>query len=81
MLLAIKIEEKEHGMEITTRCIHCKIEDVHTITHNQWYEWQIQGKFIQEVFPEWTPEQRDHLLNGTHPECWAKMFPETEEDN
>ncbi len=35
-------------------------------------------RFIQNAFPELTPDQREQIISGTHPKCWAKMFGDDE---
>ena len=35
--------------------------------------WQ-RGELIQSVFPEWTADQRELLISGSHPACWAEAF-------
>jgi len=38
------------------------------------------GKLIQDALPEWTAEQREVLISGTHPQCWTSLYGE-ENDN
>ena len=37
--------------------------------------WQ-SGVPVQSAFPTLTPDQREVLVSGTHPACWAKLFPD-----
>lgn len=37
--------------------------------------WQ-SGEFVQVVWPEMTPDERELLISGTHPACWEELFPE-----
>jgi hypothetical protein len=32
-----------------------------------------RGALIQKAFPEMPIEQRELLISGTHPECWATI--------
>lgn len=41
------------------------------------YEKLMSGvDHIQDIFPTWTPDQRELLISGTHPDCWNKIFTE-----
>jgi len=40
--------------------------------------WQA-GALIQIAFPQLSADQREMLLNGTHPACWDRMVPDEEE--
>lgn len=83
MLLAISVKELPSTSQymITSRCHYCKVEHQQFITTDQWYRWQENGEYIQDVFPHLTDSQREMLLTGTHPECWEKMFPQDEEED
>lgn len=37
-------------------------------------EWRVQGKLIQEVWPEFSVEMREWLMTGTHGPCFTDMF-------
>jgi hypothetical protein len=34
----------------------------------------MDGKYVQDAFPEMSPDEREMLITGTHPECWDKMW-------
>ena len=38
-----------------------------------------EGKHIQEVFPELSPDDREFLISGITPEEWTEAFGEDEE--
>lgn len=40
----------------------------------------MNGRHVQDAFPEMSLEQRELLITGTHPECWEKIFPPEEEE-
>lgn len=40
-----------------------------------------QGSFVQDVWPNWKPEERELIITGTHPECWNRIFGEDENEN
>jgi len=35
-----------------------------------------KGACVQEAFPALSPDQRELLISGTHPECWNNLFGE-----
>ena len=45
----------------------------------QYYAWK-EGMLIQLAFPDWTDDQRELLMTGTHGVCWEKMFKDMEEE-
>jgi hypothetical protein len=38
------------------------------------------GKLIQDALPDWTAEQREVLISGTHPQCWTSLYGEENDD-
>ena len=61
-------------MRVTTRvCMVCGQTSVVTMTNHEYASW-FMGYDVQTVFPSWSPEQRELLITGTHPECWATLF-------
>jgi hypothetical protein len=39
------------------------------------------GALIQDALPELDADQRELLVSGIHPECWAKMFGDEDADD
>lgn len=67
--------ELRHGL--IPRCPHCKIFVRVTLDGSEYWAYFMQGALVQDAFPNLTPEQRELLITGTHPECWdAMMGPE-----
>lgn len=64
----------------TNSCYHCGQENIITIDQQDYKLWKVNQTFVQLVFPELSPEQREILISGTHPECWDEVFPEEDED-
>lgn len=62
----------------TRNCIHCGKASIVSLDVEKVIRWQ-GGAHVQTVWPEMTPEERELLVTGTHPECWDIMFPEEEE--
>jgi hypothetical protein len=44
-----------------------------------WWDWQIEGKKIQEAFPFLNSDEREFLLTGLTSKEWKKIFPPEEE--
>ena len=61
----------------TEPCLHCGKKSLVEVDRDKLKRWQA-GELIQKVWPEWTADQRELLITGTHSECWEKMFPEEE---
>jgi hypothetical protein len=56
-------------------CMHCKVFTPILLDGSDYWAFFVVGvKKVQEVFPYLTADQRDHLLNGIHPECYDIMF-------
>lgn len=55
-----------------TKCPICGAEFELEMTNEQ-YEKYINGEdFIQDIFPDWTPGQREMLITGICDECWKR---------
>jgi hypothetical protein len=57
-------------------CPECEERSQILMTREQADRWDGgRGPFVQVVFWDWTADERELLLTGTHPECWDAMFP------
>ena len=63
----------------TVPCMVCKKSTIVEMSRVQ-YELFIQGGRISEIFPDWSLEDRELLISGTHPNCWDELFGEDDED-
>lgn len=72
---------------ISPRCFDCGKKTNVEVTEAEFDRYQAfkQGlpgpRHIQDVFPDWSADQREMLLSGTHPECWDRMFGDEDEEN
>ncbi len=64
---------------MTPLCIRCGQRSYVELDRDRLRCWQA-GAHIQTVWPDKTPDERELLITGTHPECWDAMFPEEEEE-
>lgn len=63
----------------TPQCMFCGKASVVTMTDDELAAYR-RERFIQEALPNWTPDQRELLISGTHPECWTRMFGNGEDE-
>jgi transposase len=73
-LMCKDVIERDEKVVIIQQCIHCGGETEWPITYEQWNDWQVKHKFIQEVFPEMSVDDRETMMNGTHPSCFNEIF-------
>lgn len=63
----------------TPACLGCGDWKIVVMTQDQLQRWR-KGEPLQDVFPDWSPEDRQRLISGTCPSCWEEMWAEEEED-
>ncbi len=67
------------------KCMYCQKQAVIELTPEEGaqYERLKSGeiRFIQDAFPQWSADQRELLITGTHPECWDAIFEDDEEED
>jgi hypothetical protein len=56
----------------TPRCCVCNKSSVIKVDGDRYREWQ-RGTYVQTAFPEMRDDDRELLVSGTHPECWALL--------
>ena len=69
--------EARHGLILP--CIHCRKFRPILLDGNEYWNFFMRGVPIERAFPSLTLEQREILISGTHPECWAELFAGVEE--
>jgi hypothetical protein len=62
----------------SNHCVHCGQSNMITIDEYDYFRWKIQSTYAQTVFPWLSPDQREVLISGTHPNCWNEAFVEIE---
>jgi len=68
--------------KLIPRCIHCGIFRNVILDGGDYFRHFVQGRGdVASNFPYLTLEQREILISGTHPECWAELFKDEEEVN
>lgn len=64
------------GLEIHLPCVVCDFKTKKDITEEQFKQWYKGMKHIQDIFPEWTPGERELVISGLCDNC----FPKDEEE-
>lgn len=67
----VKVESSDCSV-----CGKATIFELHEVDYIRWRT----GEHIQNVFPDMTPDEREILISGTHPECWNAMFSDEEDE-
>ena len=50
------------------------------INEDQLLAYMTRGMLAQKAFPGLSLEEREFLISGCTPACWASIFPEEEEE-
>lgn len=77
-----EVIEKERDIDIQIRCVSCG--KTHTIYVNredyeEYYNSE-HRRYIQDIFPYLTPQERELLISGVCPQCWENIFSEDEDE-
>jgi hypothetical protein len=62
-------------VNVVTTCPVCETGHVVTVPLAGYIAWT-SGVFIQVALPTLSADDRERLMSGTCPKCWAKMFPD-----
>lgn len=54
-------------------CPQCRQITAITVERDKLQQWRA-GTYVQRIWPELTPDQRELLVTGTHPQCFDAMF-------
>lgn len=63
---------------VTDPCMFCGGSEVIELDPALYARWEA-GEYVQDVWPDWTPGQRELLITGMHPACWDANFTEDDE--
>ena len=61
-------------INLITKCPSCGKETKLMVTEQQYKDLNDGKKLIQNIFPDWSPEDRELLITGICSNCWDKMF-------
>lgn len=62
---------------MTPPCYTCGRPSFIEVDSAKYAAWR-GGMLIQQVWPEWTPEERELMMTGWHPECFKRAMGEEE---
>lgn len=60
--------------QVKTKCPHCNKITVLEMTDEQYDDYCLGQKYIQDIFSNWSPDKREMLITGICPDCWKKIF-------
>lgn len=63
----------------TPRCIVCGRTAELTVPKPGWELYQ-KGEYVQVAFPNLSPDEREMLINGTHPDCFDIIAPPDDDE-
>lgn len=72
------IDAPQHISIIDNSCMICKEQNQIYIFEKDYKAW-MDGSYIQDAFPYLSPQQREIIKTGIHPDCWAKLYPPEDE--
>lgn len=56
-------------------CISCQNVSIMILAKESYMKWK-KEVYVQQAFPYLSADQREMIINGMHPECFDKLFPE-----
>ncbi len=65
---------------IYTECPKCHEQKIFKVDADKWTRLE-KGEHIQNLFPELNDDDRERLITGICPKCWAEIFADDEEDS
>ena len=79
-MMATKVEFSEDIVVVHNFCVWCKKDGRFVLTPQQYRDIVVNGKFIQDVFPDLDADEREFMISGTHSVCWNDMFGNENEE-
>ena len=75
----MKINHKE--VTIVTECPICHHTNEVMVNEEDYFAWAFDGELVQNAFPYLSADEREMLVSGICPKCWAKTFGDEEEED
>lgn len=63
-------------VKVEMTCLFCHTSHVKLMTPAQLNELELREKPIQEILPDWSPNERELMISGTCGDCFDHMFKE-----
>ena len=61
-------------VNVKTVCRKCSDVKFFMVDGHAYQAWQKRELYIQDAFPDITPEDRERFISSTCPTCWTKIF-------
>ena len=68
--------ETTKSINLIRKCPACGVGTTFVLDPEKVGRWK-GGEYIQDVWPDWTPDERELLMTGTHEACWNVLFGES----
>jgi hypothetical protein len=62
-------------MEFNKTCFHCEAKHIFKLSSNDYDDVFYKRRFMQDIFPDLSIDQRELMISGTCKSCWDDMFP------
>lgn len=74
---------KENKKEITiiTECPICHHANKVMVNEEDYLAWAFDGELAQNAFPYLTTDEREMLMSGICPKCWAQTFGDEDKED
>lgn len=59
-------------------CPVCGTATLAVVNRRDYHLWRTGRRLIQDAFPDWSADDRELLVTGTHPDCWNTLKGEDE---
>lgn len=59
---------------VSRMCPFCRKINSVWVDEESYRIWERREKNIQDIFPNLTPDQRECIMTGFHPECWNQLW-------
>ena len=65
---------------VVTTCPFCGHSHEVEVNEADYWDWE-DGALVQDAFPYLSADERELLVSGICPDCWAKTFGGSEEED
>jgi hypothetical protein len=65
----------------TPQCVYCGKRSIVPVSAEQYEKLTSNKGHIQDIFPDWSPSERELFITGTHSACWDKMFADEDAED
>lgn len=67
-------------VNVSVTCPICKERFIFQMTEQQYKELEKGEKHIQDILPNFSPEDREMFISGFCPKCWDQIFADEEDE-